>query len=334
MKASLSPPVFVSGDAVRAVFNWREGIAAVQAAYAQLQEASAIPSRNIAASEHAWLRVLPAITPGGRYFGAKLMGMAVTAVNPCVQYVIVLFDRETSGIAAFVDGNSVTGLRTAATSAVALDRLCPQRPVQLAVLGSGHEASMHVRAFASIRAVSAMSVFSPTPARCAAFAETIRQELGIKVNVNSSAHAAVHGANVVLAAARSSGEIPILYANWLAPDTLVASIGSTIPEQRELDISVIERSDLIVCDVPDEVVEQTGDMMAACQAGLSVNERVISLADLIGGRQQARVQASRTPLYKSVGSGLQDIAVAEFVLTRALAAGLATPLPIHFESKY
>jgi len=328
------PPVFVSGDAARAVFNWREGIAAVQAAYAQPQSAGVTLPRSIVRSEHAWLRVLPAITPGGRYFGAKLMGMATSAPKPGVEYVIVLFDRETSRIAAFVDANSVTGLRTAATTAAALDRLCPHQPLRLAVLGSGLEASMHVRAFATIRAVSALSVFSPTPARRAAFADTFGRELGIEVHAAASARAAVEGADVVLAAARSRGEAPIVYADWLAAKTVVASIGSTVPEQRELDITVIARSDLIVCDVPGEVINQTGDMLAARAVGIGVDERVISLADLMGDRQQARVQAAKRPLFKSVGSGLQDIVVAEWIVTRALAANLAAPLPMQFEHKH
>ena len=43
-------------------------------------------------------------SPGGRYFGAKLMAMAPSAPSPGAEYVIVLWDRETSRIAAFVDG--------------------------------------------------------------------------------------------------------------------------------------------------------------------------------------------------------------------------------------
>ena len=38
-------------------------------------------------------------------------------------------------------------------------------------------------------------------------------------------------------------------------------------------------------------------------------------------------------MYKSVGSGLQDVVVAGMILDLARAAGLATPLPIHFETK-
>src|SRR5262249_35802694 len=154
-------PVFVSSETARTVFRWEEAVEALQAAYARPTVATATPSRTIARAEKTWLRTLPAIPPGGRYFGAKLMGMAVGASAPGVEYVIVLFDGHTSRIAAFVDGNLVTGYRTAATSAAALHRLAPAAPAKLAVLGSGLEASMHTRAFASIRRLTEVSVFSP-----------------------------------------------------------------------------------------------------------------------------------------------------------------------------
>jgi alanine dehydrogenase len=38
-------------------------------------------------------------------------------------------------------------------------------------------------------------------------------------------------------------------------------------------------------------------------------------------------------MFKSVGGGLQDIVVAELIVRKALEAGLATPLPMQFESK-
>jgi ornithine cyclodeaminase/alanine dehydrogenase-like protein (mu-crystallin family) len=42
---------------------------------------------------------------------------------------------------------------------------------------------------------------------------------------------------------------------------------------------------------------------------------------------------SRLTMFKSVGAGIQDIAVAEFVLDRALAMGLATELPLELAIK-
>jgi ornithine cyclodeaminase/alanine dehydrogenase len=309
------------------VFSWGEAIAAVRAAYAAPLPPGALPPRTIARGGGSWLRTLPALPPG-RWFGAKLMGMSTTAPSPGVEYVIVLYDRETSRVAGLVDGHQVTAYRTAATSAAALDRLAPTRIRRLAVLGSGLEAGMHVRAFRAVREIGELVVYSPTPAR----REALAGELGGQAA--ASAEEAVAGADVVLAAARSRGELPILYGEWLASSALVVSIGSTVPEQREIDASVVAWSDLIVCDEPREVVHETGDMLEAARAGVAFEERTHSLHALLAGELDEQVRATERPLFKSVGSGLQDVVVAGSILERALAAQLAVSLPIEFLTKH
>jgi ornithine cyclodeaminase/alanine dehydrogenase len=251
-----------------------------------------------------------------------------------VEYVIVLWDREMSRIAAFVDGHEVTAFRTAATSAAALDRLAPPGPLRLGILGSGLEATHHVRAFAAVRPIESLSVFSPTPARRQAFADAAATELGCAAVAVGDPEAAVADASVVLAAARSRGEVPILYGHWLDPAATVVSIGSTVPFQREIDVSVVEACDVIVCDTVDEVVQQTGDMLEAARAGLAFAERTFSLHELLSGKLDEALQSSRRRLFKSVGGGLQDIVVAEVIVRRALDAGLTVPLPIAFDTKH
>lgn len=326
-------PVFVSADAVRSVFQWEDAILALQSAYGRKLEAGANPPRTIAQSDRAWMRALPAAPPGGRYYGAKLMGMAMASATPGVEYVIVLFDKETSRIAAFLDANLLTGFRTAATSAAALDRLAPKTPGRLAVIGSGLEASMHTRAFGSIRSLTEVTVFSPTPERRAAFADAVTRDLDVPARAVSTAQEAVEGADLVLAAARSHGELPILFGDWLKPGATVVSVGSTIPQQREIDVSVAARADLIVCDTLEEVLEETGDMLAAAAAGIDVHAKSYSLNALMSGEIEEQKAAARIPMFKSVGGGIQDIVVAEMILTKALEAGLAQPLPISFETK-
>lgn len=333
MTTPLTAPVFVSSEAARAVFRWTDAIEALQAAYGRPIPPKSTPARSVAVAGKTWLRTLPAVPVGGRYYGAKLMGAAMAAGTGGVEYVIVLFDQQTSRIAGFVDGNLVTGFRTAATSASALDRLAPPGPARLAVLGSGLEASMHTRAFAAVRTLSEVVVFSPTPERRAAFADAVTRDLGVPARGVASAQEAVEGADLVLAAARSKGEVPILFGDWLKPGATVVSIGSTVPEQREIDVSVVARSDIIVCDMLEEVLEETGDMLAARKAGLDFHDKAFSLTDLMSGALTKQLEGAKARMFKSVGGGLQDIVVAELILTKALEAGLATALPIAFETK-
>lgn len=133
------------------------------------------------------------------------------------------------------------------------------------------------------------------------------------------------GADVVLCAARSRDESPVLRGAWLQPGMTVVSIGSTLPEQREVDADVVARASLIVADMPDEVAHDTGDMIAARGAGVAFDAKLVPLSSLVGGtvpRDPAAIV-----LYKSVGSALQDVITAEMLLARARARGIGTPMP-------
>lgn len=326
-------PVFVSGEVAREVFSWTEAVAALQAVYGRPFGPGACPARTVATTDGSWLRTLPANPPGSRYFGAKLMAASMNATDRAVEYVIVLFERESGRIAGFLDANLITAFRTAATSSAALDKLAPKRPLRLGVIGSGLEASMHTRGFAAVRKLDEVLVYSTTPARRDAFATTLSQELGIPVRAVERPQDAVGNADVVLTAARSHDEKPILFANWLNEQAMVVSIGSTVPQQREIDVSVVERADLIVCDMLDEVVHETGDMIAARAAGIDVEGRSATLNALMDGSLADRLESVRRPMFKSVGGGLQDVVVGELILTKAIEAGLAVPLPMQFERK-
>ena len=310
VSAEAGAPVFVSSETAAAVFQWLPAVRALQETYARPLGAHAVPRRTIAAgtAERASLRTMTAVPPGSRYYGAKLMGMAFGPAGRQLEYVVVLFDATTGSVAAMVDGNLVTAYRTAATSAAALDRLAPQGTARLAVLGSGLEARMHTLAIASVRALSEIRVFSPTPEKREAFASGMTADLGVRSRAVDSPAEAVGGADIVLAAARSYGEKPILQGAWLAPHATVVSIGSTLPDQREVDSSVIARADLIVCDNVEEVLEESGDMLAARRDGVEPDAKCISLNGLMTGEVERAKDG--IAMYKSVGSGLQGMRMA------------------------
>jgi ornithine cyclodeaminase/alanine dehydrogenase-like protein (mu-crystallin family) len=327
---ALAHPVFVSAEASRQALVWKEVIARLRAAYSVPQASSVSPPRVVARGNGSWLRALAAAPREGRYMGAKIFGFGRAK---SVSYLIALFDQESGALAALVDASLITAYRTAGTSAVAVDRLAPPGPARIGVLGSGLEAKMHVRAIAAMRPISSLSVFSPNRANRQAFAGTFSDELGIHCVAVDSAERAVAGASIVLAAARSYDETPILLGRWLQEGMLVVSIGSTLPEQREIDESVVEVSDLIVCDTCEEVAEQTGDMLAAKAAGITFDHKLVSLNDLLVGFARDKLEHARRPMFKSVGEAIQDIVVAELVVEKAIAAGSFQQTPFGFLMK-
>lgn len=321
--AAAPPPTWFLSDAdVAALADWPSAVAALAEAYGRELRPAMVPPRSMARGDGIWLRSLTAVSPSGATMGCKLIAASPRA--HCASYLVSLFDQQTMALLALIDGNRVTGLRTAATAAVAVDRLAPQRPLRVGVIGSGFEARGALECLAAVRMLQQVRVFSPTPASRERFAAGFRPALPI--GAVAAPEDAVHEADVVLCAARSRDESPVLRGAWLPAGATVVSLGSTLPEQREVDEATMERAACIVADMPEEVARDTGDALAAAKAGVDLAARLVPLADLVGGRVVARRSAGDIVLYKSVGSALQDVVIAELLFERARAQGRGTRL--------
>jgi ornithine cyclodeaminase/alanine dehydrogenase len=321
-----SQTLFLTDQDVGAVADWKAAVDTLRRAYAADINPAGIPPRSMARGAGIWLRGLTAISPLEGHLGCKLIAASIK--NRRASYLVALFDQVTTELAALIDGNRITGIRTAATATVAVDAIAPHRALKIAVLGSGFEARAQLTALTHARDVEAASVFSPTAPNRERFADELRKALRVPVKAVPAPEDAVAGADVVICAARARGELPVLRGEWLEPGMSIVSVGSTLPEQREVDAEVIRRAQCIVADVPHEVLHETGDMIAAAAAGIAPAEKVIALTEVIGGRRVARSRPEDIVLYKSVGSALQDVVIAEMLLARARARGIGTPMPV------
>lgn len=322
--ARVPPTLFISDADVASLADWRAAVDTLATAYATPMSEQAVPPRSMARGEKRWLRGLSAVSPTGR-MGCKLIAAAIASRQ--ASYLIALFDGETAALSALIDGNRITGLRTAATAVVAVRALAPHRALKVAIIGSGFEAQGLLSALCETLSTVSVRVFSPTPSSRERFAERFRASHGLDIVATASAHEAVQGADVVLCAARSRDESPVLLGEWLEPGMTVVSLGSTLPEQREVDAAALARAACIVADMPEEVLHETGDALAAVQAGVDVASRVVSLTDVISGRVTARRSPQDIVFYKSVGSALQDVVVSEMLYERAKALGKGQPMP-------
>lgn len=318
------PTLFLTDDDVAALADWDGAIEALRAAYARPDEPARTPERAVAVTDGGWHRVMPAAPAGGRFAGSKTI--AASMRSGLAGYLITLFDQNDSRLAALIDGNRITGLRTAATAAAALTALLPDRPASVAVVGSGFEARSQLRAASRVARIEEVRVTSPTAANRERFAAELSAELGIPVTAAHSAEAAVRGAQLVLCAARSRDETPTVHAEWVGDDATVVSVGSTTRSQIELDPALVGRAAFIVADAPAEVLHDSGDMLAARAAGFDPDAATVSLHDLLGGR--AHRPEHGIAIYKSTGSGFQDIVLAEQLYLKAVEQGRGTPLPV------
>jgi alanine dehydrogenase len=249
-----------------------------------------------------WMRVLGAALPSIGVFGYKEFHYSPGGT---LRYAIHLFSTEDGRPLGIVDAALITPLRTAAAAAAAATASFDGRAEALTVgvIGSGAEAQAGLRALASALPVAEARVSSRNEVNRQAFADRMGAELGIPVSPVAEASVAAEGADIAYLATNSGGRV-VADLDVLGGVPLVLSIGSTMPDQRELDADVLGKADVVVVDTPD-VLEESGDALEAISRGLDPS-RVRLLGDYLSGAG-ARVG---TTVYKSIGSPEQDIVLA------------------------
>lgn len=302
---------------VRALITPRLAVEALWRLYTQRIPEESAPPRSIARGDGVWCRALIAALPDGSYMGGKVFGRGRRGG---VSYVVLLFDQESGQLVAILDGDAITALRTSATSAVAVKATLGGQRVRMGLLGSGKEAYHHVLAIREVVDLSGVSVYSPTREHRETLAKRLNEEHGLVCVAVEDPREAVAGCELVVAACRPRQEVPALELGWLDERTkMVVSVGSTLPEQRELDERVLGAARVIVLDSRREVLHETGDFLAATKAGWDLADRVVTLDQWVRRTEQG--WSDGLVVYKSAGHGVQDVALAAAVYSRAVSGG-------------
>jgi thiomorpholine-carboxylate dehydrogenase len=290
--------LLLNEDRVREVLSYDDLIPAIRRALMDFSAGRVgQPLRTVmSVVEHAgWFAVMPAVYDD--VMGAKMVtfypGNAALGKHTHMA-MIQLFRSDTGEPLAVMDGRLITEMRTAAVSAVAVDRLARRDAKVLGILGSGVQARSHVRALSRVRIFEEIRVWSRTEEKARRFAD----EAGARV---TTAEDAVRGADVALTL--TSSPVPILRGRWLKQDALVCAVGAVTPERRELDDEAMRGA--VVVESREAAMREPGDILLA-KAEVSAE-----IGELLQGASLDRRE--RPVVFKSIGIAIEDIAAAKLV---------------------
>lgn len=287
---------FLDRDTVRHL-SWPSVVDALAAGFTRGEDRRATP-RHAVPVERGELLVMPAQST--RHFGAKLVAVAAHGgTGPRIQGVVVLFDQADLSPVAVIDGTELTLRRTAGVSALAA-RALAARAGHVTVFGAGPQARAHVDALAALGLVRTVSV----RARSANAVRALEDDLRATHPFEVIADAPLDRAAIVVCATTAAE--PLFDEHDLATDVTVLAIGSHEPAKRELPTSLVAEAFTTV-DSRDAAAREAGDIIIAeRETGRPVVDA--SLADVL--RDDARRPAGGRAVFKSVGEGWQDLAVA------------------------
>lgn len=313
--------LLLSHDDVLASVDMADAIDAMEMAFEEEGKGGVdLPPRTNIRTSTGFLRVGPVVMETSGWMGFKAMNLAA---GVGVRYQVHLYTVADGDLKAIMDAQHLTTLRTGATSAVATRRLARAAPTTVAVLGSGVESRAQLEAMHALGVVERARVYSPTPANRERFAAECSESMKIDIRAIDDARAAVDGAGIVVAGVKSSAYA--FLGQWLEPGMHVNSVGTARPDQREIDPETFIRSDIVVVDTRHGVFNEAGDAIAA--KDVIRPDDVHELCAVVANGEPRRGDDSQITLFKSIGTGIQDIALAAKIYQHARERGLGTEFP-------
>ena len=180
----------------------------------------------------------------------------------------------------------------------------------MALLGAGVQGQYHAIQMARVFGLDEIRVYDPyAPSD---LADRLASETGARVTLCDAAQA-VEGARLVVTASRST--TPLFSGDRLAAGSFIAAIGSSLPHTRELDDATLHRASTIAVEWKTQTLREAGDLVMGDPAALA-GDKLVELSDLVNGLHPGRRNDDEITLYKTVGVGLEDIAIAGLAYQR------------------
>ncbi len=292
---------------------------AVEAMFAAKAEGRAVmkPKLALHAHENALFLASPGVMDAPPYAGVKWVGVAGNEARglPHIAGMILLSDAATGMPVAVMDARWITGVRTAAITAVAARRLARPDSATIGFVACGLQARMHLNALRPHFPLCLVHAYSRRFSTAEAFAEEVRAD-GLDATPVRNPRDALHEMDIVVTTTPVVPRTePFLDAAWLSPGSFTSMV--------DLGLSWISES----LSRLDRVV--TDDQAQAGTEGLAYKEPYDGeVAHLVVGRLAGRERAKERTALVFAGVGLADVAVAGAVYERALETGLGQRLPL------
>lgn len=249
------------------------------------------------------------VKAGGYFPGNAAKGM----INH--QSSVFLFDPETGRPVAMVGGNLLTALRTAAASAIAIDRLARPDARVLGIVGAGHQAGFQLRAAARVRRFERVIAWNLHPEMLPNVG-AVAADLGLPFEAVDLPR--MREAEVIVTI--TSSPVASLMAAHVAPGTHLSCMGTDTRGKQEADPALVAGASVFTDEVAQSVT--IGEAQHAVAAGTLDASAIVPLGEVLIGRHPGRQTETEITLFDGTGVGLQDLAVAAVAVQRARERGL------------
>ncbi|MFO0863878.1 MAG: ornithine cyclodeaminase family protein [Gemmataceae bacterium] len=309
--------LLLTEDDVRQLLTMEMALEAVEEGLRQqAREQAHNVSRGRCQTERVMLHLM-----GGSLRNPGAVGYkAYTTSREGARFHVGLFDGTTGVPLALMQADWLGQMRTGAASGVASKFMAGPDCESVGIYGSGKQARTQLMAICKVLPIRRIRAFSPNEARRKAFAAEMSDVCHCHVEPVARPEQAAHDMDIVVTATTSRQ--PVLHGNWLAEGTHLNVVGSNFLHKAEIDMDTIRRCRNIVVDSKEQARLEAGDLVHALEEVSLRWTEVHELNQVVVGKYPGRHHSEDITLFKSIGIGLEDVAVASCVYAKAKQMGV------------
>lgn len=311
------PVLYLTEDEVRQVLTMDLAIEAVESGLRKmaLEEAFSNP-RARCQTDHVMLHVLSAAAKTLGVIGYK----AYATSKKGTRFHVTIYDGKSGEMTSLMQADYLGQVRTGAASAVATKHLARKDASTVGLFGTGKQARTQIIGVCKVRKITRVNVWSPNVEHRQAFAAEMAPICGVEIIPVSTPEEAARNLDIIITA--TTAREPVLKGEWLSPGQHLNIVGSNFLSKCEIDVDVVKKATLVYIDHKDQGKLEAGDFVAALDQRVIEWFDVQELGRLVAMRSPGRVSPEDVTLFKSLGIGLEDIAVAARVFAKAKESGV------------
>ncbi|MCG2909391.1 MAG: ornithine cyclodeaminase family protein [Sulfolobaceae archaeon] len=297
-------------EEVERLLNFEEVRDILHNAFKALGEKMAVNSKRVRTSFHGSVLTYQS---GGfdRYLGFKAFVKG--------SFLSILYD-ENGEILLIAESDLLTRIRTGAISVLASD-LIKKSYETVSIIGLGRQGKYQVKAFRELKPGVNIKVFSKE--KLDSEVKVLERE-GINV-IRAKDYRDACKADVIVTITNSKD--PFVKLEFLEKGTHINAMGSNLPERVELFPEVLKASSLIVVEDIEQAREEAGDLILASKMNMLDWNKVYQFSDVVLGKI-SRTSVDDITVFKSMGIGLEDVAVLKLLYEKAKKYGVGTEINI------
>ncbi len=230
---------------------------------------------------------------------------------------ILLFDHVTGRAKAVISATYLTGLRTAASSALAAKYIARKDSKTLGIFGAGGQAEFQILAMKNLLGIEKVIAFDISSENLESLAEKMADN-GLAFQA-SDAQSTASQADIIITVTPSNS--PILEKEWIQKGTHICAMGADTKGKQELPVDLVSESSVFVDSIEQAI--SIGECQNAYGQGLLSESSIKgTIGGLINGIVPGRQHPEEITIYDGTGVALQDLAVGQLALDLAVERNL------------